>query len=137
MAVMETAKPFIDGAGQKSALVFIVDDEILIGEVVEAILSLEGFECHFYADPETALREIEEGVHKPDLLLSDYVMKPINGMELIQRAKSILPNLKTILISGNVGQEITMLYPFKPDLFVRKPFLPKNLVQTVQRVLRG
>ena len=63
-------------------------------------------------------------------------MSPINGMELIERCKRVLPSLKTILYSGNVGEEIMQYYSTKPDGFLSKPFLPRTLVSVVNSVLR-
>ena len=114
---------------------YIVDDEAMIGEVVEAILRLEGFDPCFFSDPELALRTFQEEKSKPELLLTDFLMHPINGMELIQRCKQEDPGLKTILYSGNVGEEIINYYAIKPDRFLAKPFLPKALIELVQNVL--
>lgn len=118
-----------------SVLVYVVDDESMIGEVVEVILKLKGFKPRFFTDPELALRTMTEEEPKPDLLLADFLMSPMNGMELIERAKRVCPSLKTILYSGNVGEEITHYYSVKPDGFVSKPFLPKTLVAMVKSVL--
>ena len=116
-------------------LVYIVDDELLIGEVVEAILSLEGFEAKVFGNPEEAYRSFLEEPRRPELLISDFVMTPMNGMELIERCKEVQPNLKTILYSGNVSEEITSQYVTKPDGFMSKPFLPRTLISLVQSVL--
>ncbi|MGV3772367.1 MAG: response regulator [Verrucomicrobiales bacterium] len=118
-------------------LVYIVDDELLIGEVVEAILNMEGFEAKVFGNPEEAYRSFADEPRKPDLLISDFVMTPMNGMELIERCKELQPGLKTILYSGNVGQEITSQYTTKPDGFMSKPFLPRTLITLVQSVLAG
>ncbi len=116
-------------------LIYVVDDEPMIGDVVEVILGLEGFSTRFFEDPQRALIALHEEDIKPELLLTDFTMKPINGMELIAEAKSILPNLKTILYSGNVGMNVVDGAEVKPDGFLAKPFLPRHLVGTVNRVL--
>ena len=116
-------------------LVYVVDDESMIGEVVEVILKLKGFRPRFFTNPETALQALIQEEPKPDLLLTDFLMSPINGMELIERCKRVRPDLKTILYSGNVGAEIMEYYSVKPDGFVSKPFLPKTLVGIVKSVL--
>lgn len=119
----------------REVLIYVVDDESMIGEVVEVILKLKGFQPKFFTDPELALQTLISEERKPELLLTDFLMSPINGMELIERCKRVQPNLKTILYSGNVGEEITQYYSVKPDGFVSKPFLPKTLVATVRAVL--
>ena len=121
----------------RDILIYVVDDESMIGEVVEVILKLKGFQPKFFTEPEVAFQSIVNDDPKPDLLLTDFLMSPINGMELIERCKRVQPELKTILYSGNVGEEIMQYYSAKPDGFVSKPFLPKTLVSVVNSVLRG
>ncbi|MBI4664618.1 MAG: response regulator [Verrucomicrobia bacterium] len=123
-------------ASGREILVYVVDDESMIGEVVEVILKLKGFRPRFFTDPELAYETIMHEEPKPDLLLTDFLMSPINGMELIERCKRIQPGLKTILYSGNVGEEIMQYYAAKPDGFISKPFLPKTLVSVVNSVLK-
>jgi len=119
----------------KPILIHVVDDESMIGEVVEVILKLKGFQPKFFVDPDLALHSLINDEPKPDLLLTDFLMSPYNGMELIERCKRVHPALKTILCSGNVGEEIMQYYSIKPDGFVSKPFLPKTLVAVVKSVL--
>lgn len=118
-----------------AVLIYVVDDESMIGEVVEVILKLKGFKPKFFTDPSLALAAITNDQPKPDLLLTDFLMSPLNGMELIERAKRVCPTLKTILYSGNVAEEIMHYYSVKPDGFLGKPFLPKNLIAQVRSVL--
>jgi len=116
-------------------LIYVVDDEPMIGAVVEVILKLEGFEARLFSNPHEALKVFAQAQTKPALLLTDFLMSPINGMELIQNCKKLDPELKTLLYSGNVREDILEYYPIKPDGFLSKPFLPKNLVGAVQNIL--
>jgi len=115
--------------------VFVVDDEPLIGEVVEVFLDKEGFEVSRFSDPEIAWRAFSEASPPPVLLVTDYVMRPFNGMELIQKCRGVHPGLLTLLYSGNVSAHITDHYPEKPHAFLGKPFHPKVLAETVMRLL--
>ena len=116
-------------------LIYLVDDEPLIGEVVEAVLTLEGYRITFFQDPTVALQEFLKADPKPQLLLADFVMRPMTGMELIERCKQAQPALKTILYSGNVGEEIMESHSVRPDAFLNKPFLPRKLIDLVKSVL--
>src|SRR5258706_12063113 len=84
-----------ESKGLDARYIYVVDDELMIGEVVQVILRLEGFKPKFFADPEKALQSFLEEETKPALLLTDYLMSPINGMELIDRCKKHHPDLKT------------------------------------------
>ena len=121
--------------GKKTALVYVVDDEPLVGDVVQAILKMGGFESVLFADPKTAFQALSEANPKPTLLLTDFQMPQMTGRELIQHCKKAHPELKTILYSGNVQEETVAFYPTRPDRFLRKPFTPKTLIDLVQSVL--
>jgi DNA-binding NtrC family response regulator len=120
-----------------SKFIYVVDDEAMIGDVVQIILKMDGFRPRFFQDPEVAWTMFQQEQPKPALLLTDYLMCPINGMELIQRCKQSQPVLKTILYSGNVSEDILHRYAIEPDAFLRKPFLPKTLLGLVRLTLQG
>ena len=125
------------GTTVEGRVLFVVDDEKIIAEVMQQIFQIEGFTVHVFSDPVMALNAFCEAVRKPDVLLTDYVMKPLNGMELVQKCREIHPELLTILVSGNVSGKITYLYAQKPNAFITKPFQPTALVQTVRQLLRA
>ena len=121
--------------GKQTALIYVVDDEPLVGDVVQAILKMGGFESVLFADPKIAFQALSEANPKPTLLLTDFQMPQMTGRELIQHCKKAYPALKTILYSGNVQEETVAFYPARPDRFLRKPFTPKTLIDLVHSVL--
>src|SRR6266513_4678135 len=133
---MSQAKPESDSATAKTtALLYVVDDEPMVGDVVQAILKMGGYESVLFADPNTAFQALSEANPKPTLLLTDFLMPQMTGRELIQHCKKVHPELKTILYSGNVQEETVAFFPTRPDGFLRKPFTPKTLIDLVQSVL--
>lgn len=118
-----------------NSLVFIVDDEPLVGGVVETILQMDGFETRYFSNPQVALKAFETASPRPRLLVTDFVMGAVNGMELIDHCVRLDPFLKTVLYSGNVGEEIMRNYLVQPDRFVSKPFHPKQLSEVVRDLL--
>ena len=120
-----------------TGLVYVVDDEPMVGDVVQAILKLGGYDSVFFADPTAACKALSEANPKPTLLLTDFQMPQMTGRELIQHCKKVCPGLKTILYSGNVQEDTVAFYPSRPDRFLRKPFTPKTLIDMVESVLAG
>jgi len=133
---MSQTKTSSDTAATKTTvLVYVVDDEPMVGDVVQAILKLGGYESVFFQDPNAALKAFGQAKAKPALLLTDFQMPQMTGRELIQHCKKIQPELKTILYSGNVQEDTVAFYPARPDSFLRKPFTPKTLIDLVKSVL--
>ena len=120
---------------ERGVLIYVVDDETMVGELVATVLEMDGYQISLFRNPAEALQAFITANPRPALLVTDFVMDGLNGMELIEHCKRAQPALKTILYSGNLGAEITQRYPVKPDYFIRKPFRPQNLLDTVRLVL--
>jgi DNA-binding NtrC family response regulator len=117
------------------AFIYVVDDEQIIGELVATVLEMAGFQVKLFTHPTEALEAFITANPRPALLLTDFMMPGLNGMQLIETCKRTQPALKTILYSGHVGAEVIQRYQVKPDFFIRKPFQPNNLLDTVRLVL--
>jgi two-component system cell cycle sensor histidine kinase/response regulator CckA len=117
------------------AMVYIVDDHVEVGELVEAFLKMAGYRTRLFQDPRAALTAMGDANAAPDLLVTDFVMEGLNGIELIEQALRLKPDLKTILISGNVGEQILQKFATRPDRFLRKPFLSQKLAEMVSSLL--
>ena len=119
----------------KKPLIYLVDDQPMLLDLAE--MSLQGKDYSFkkFLDPEEALSSFLKARTKPDLLITDYALCKMNGLELIERCKLAKADLKTILISGTAGAEIVLESPVKIDRFVGKPYQPTGLAELVQRVL--
>ena len=97
-----------DGEGVRSAHertptvthILIADDDVDSGESCAMALRLEGFQCTFTDDAETAMRLFEE--LKPDAVLLDIAMPGCSGLELARRmrASAGAPNVLLIAITG-------------------------------------
>jgi DNA-binding NtrC family response regulator len=122
-------------AKEGAATVFIVDDEPMVGEVVSVVLGMEGFKTRLFTCPADALEAFETAAVKPHLLITDLVMKPFDGLDLMVRCRQLHPNLRTILYSGNCDIEAIQRHETKADAFLSKPFLPKELIQQVQALV--
>ena len=116
-------------------LIYIVDDEPLLLDLAEATLASPDYKLKKFLDPEEALDSFLEARTKPALLITDYSMGKMNGLELVEKCKAVKPDLKSILVSGTAGAEIVLGSDVKVDQFVGKPYHPTSLVDLVRRVL--
>ncbi len=117
-------------------IIYIVDDERIIGEVLEILLQRAGFQSKLFENPKMALMDFHATHSKPALLLTDFDMDSMNGMELIENFKRTQPDVRTILLSGNGRDNFTSGYSVKPDRFISKPFEPNALIETIRSVIQ-
>jgi two-component system, cell cycle sensor histidine kinase and response regulator CckA len=116
-------------------LVFAVDDEPMLLELVVLVLEPLGFRVRTFRDPDTAVRAFGFTTPPPVLIVTDYAMHTMTGMDLIQACRRIHPRQKIILVSGTVDETIYRNAEFQPDQFLAKPYQAKQLADLVRAVL--
>ena len=123
-------RPAIIGS-QRSAQILLCDDDPDVRGILGEVLQTEGYVLHVANGPSATLRILEEAP-EIDLLIVDYAMPEMNGLELIQEACQRRPSLKTLLITGDVGalSDGISRVPLLP-----KPFGPTELAQRVSGIL--
>jgi CheY-like chemotaxis protein len=115
--------------------IFVVDDEPMILELVVHILEPLGYHIRTFANPVDALHAFTLANPAPALILTDYNMQHMTGIDLIRECRRLNPHQKTILYSGTVDEVIYHNSPVKPNRFLAKPFLPGQLVDLAKEVL--
>jgi two-component system cell cycle sensor histidine kinase/response regulator CckA len=116
-------------------LVFAVDDEPMLLELVAMVLEPLGYHVRTFRDPATALRAFSLANPRPALIVTDFAMHSMNGMDLIRECRRINPAQKIILVSGTVDESIYRETPFKPDCFLAKPYPARQLAELVKSLL--
>ena len=87
-----------------SKRIVVVDDEAMMLSTLKMLLNLEGFDnvC-FFESPKLALADIKENT--PDLILSDFMMPEMNGIEFLSEAKKLCTDVSMILLTGYADKE--------------------------------
>lgn len=123
------------GAGMP--VVFVVDDEVMLLDLAEMVLEPEGFEVRTFEDPQRALADYKAARKPPNVLVTDYAMNGMNGLDLIKECRKIHPDQKTFLISGTVDESIYANVEIKPNRFLAKPYDPDVFVAAVRELAGG
>lgn len=116
-------------------LVYLVDDEPLLLELAEMVLTGRGYLFKKFQDPREAWSSFSAENPPPRLLITDYAMQGMNGIELLMKCKKLHPDIKTILISGTVDDGILRDSAVRVDHFLRKPYRTAELSTLAQALL--
>jgi CheY-like chemotaxis protein len=116
-------------------LIYLVDDDPMLLELGSAILEPQGYRVETFRSPETALRAFELAEPGPALVITDYAMHAMNGLELASACRRIRPKQKVLLVSGTIEPDILRDAPVQPDCFLIKPYHAKQLIEAVQATL--
>ncbi len=121
----------------EAPLVLVVDDEPAIRDLLTFALERAGLRALVAADGAEAQALIAD--HAPDLVLLDWMLPDLSGVDLARRLKreEATAELPIILLTAR-GEERDKLRGFEAgaDDYVTKPFSPRELVARVQAVLR-
>lgn len=99
--------------------VLLVEDELLVRELANEDLAEAGFEVTCASDGDEALAQLNEG-RRFDLLFTDIRMPgEIDGWQLADQAKRLIPELKVIYATG-LGEAADRLA--QHERYVRKPY---------------
>lgn len=107
---------------QSLARVLVVDDDILMREVLKALLRDDGFEVAGEArDGQSALALLERS--QPDLICLDVNMPGMTGIEVLKAVRSRYPNIRVVMITGDSSMStVREAVGFGAVGYIIKPF---------------
>ncbi len=117
------------------AKILIVEDEELMRVILEELLKGEGYEVFTAEDGESAIEIFS--VEDIDLIVTDIRMQGMDGLELLDKLKSIDENALVIIITAysSIDSAIAALRKGAYD-YITKPFVNEELLKTIRNALR-
>ena len=108
--------------------ILIIDDEKAIRKTLSEILSFEGYKIDEAADGEEGLKRFSEKIF--DLVLCDIKMPKIDGIEFLEKARIINPDIPIIMISGhgNIETAVEAVKKGAFDYISKPPDLNRLLI---------
>ncbi|WP_068092537.1 response regulator [Novosphingobium rosa] len=118
------------------ALILVADDEYFLAVMLADMLEDEGHEVQTAPNGQAALALMRDA--KPALLITDFMMPIMTGLELAEamHEDAALADIPIILVSGAQGG----IAREKPELFQAvfdKPYQRDGLLAEVERMLNG
>jgi len=118
------------------ARVLVVDDEPSVTGMLRIVLESAGHEVVATERSDEAATWLAEPDHHFDLMISDIRMKPLDGIELLRRARRLRPSLPVILVTAYESDETRAeASRLGARAYVTKPFAVDDLLEAVAREL--
>jgi DNA-binding NtrC family response regulator len=114
--------------------IMVIDDEKIVGDMAKLSLETDGFIVETFLNGEAALARLKEQPF--DVVVTDYKMKGIDGMEVLRIVKKQYPGTKVIMITAfaNLDAAIEALRGDVHDFFP-KPVKINELKVSIRRAL--
>jgi len=91
-------------ADQEHFVVMVIDDEEMVTQSIRNFLNLEtDYEVLSFTSPTEAVETLKE--RPVDVIISDYLMPELNGIDFFMQAKEIQPQATRILLTGYADKE--------------------------------
>ena len=113
--------------------ILVVDDEQMVVTSITAFLEVDGeFEVFGFTDPEQALRFVES--QPIDVVLSDYRMPGMNGLQLLRRIKELRPETSRLLLTSHADARsaIDAINQVALFQFLEKPWVDEQLLLSIR-----
>ncbi|MBL8250754.1 MAG: sigma-54-dependent Fis family transcriptional regulator [Candidatus Competibacter sp.] len=86
--------------------VLIIDDEATLAKNIKLYLARHGYDAQTAASGEDGLAQLDH--FKPDVVLLDYQMSGLNGLEVLRRIRADAPHVKVVMLTGHGGVDVAV-----------------------------
>jgi len=121
---------------RSAARIMVVDDELVILDLMECLLTREGYEVETIDRDDAVLGKLQSEEYA--LILLDIKMPGMNGIELYRRIEKSAPALaqRVVFITGDVLETTTRNFLDEASpLYILKPFDNERLEREINKML--
>jgi len=118
----------------ESGRVLLVDDDASLAEAVQAVLESRGYQVARAVDGEAGLQAAEQ--HEYDVLLTDFRMPGLGGMQLLEKVKSARPALPVVMMTAFSTTDRVIEATKKGAFdYLIKPFEMPELLEVISKAV--
>lgn len=113
--------------------IIYVDDEVMLTSTFSTLMKIEGFkDVVVFNSPVEALESLK--TETPDLIISDFLMPDMNGLEFLREAKKLYPEVSMILLTAYADKEnaIKTINEIGVYKYIEKPWDNDDLVMNIK-----
>jgi len=116
--------------------ILVAEDNRELLDVIQLTLNAWGYTVIATANGEEAVEKFRESAEKIDLLLLDIIMPKKSGIDVLDEARSLRPEIKVLFMSGYSADFIKDRGLMKSQYaYVSKPVSPNALLRSIREVL--
>lgn len=117
----------------ENSKIVVVDDEKMVTSAFKALFKVEGYsDIHLFNNPNDAVEFLRE--NKPDLIISDFMMPEMNGLEFLTEVKKLYNEVSMILLTGYADKEnaIKAINEIGLYKYIEKPWDNDDLMMNIR-----
>jgi PAS domain S-box-containing protein len=117
----------------KDGKIVVVDDDETLIQTFKTLFYIEEFtNAEFFCEPKKALEYLKDNT--PDLIISDFMMPEMNGLEFLSEANKLYPEVSKILLTGYADKENAIRAINEVGLYkyITKPWENEDLILNIK-----
>jgi PAS domain S-box-containing protein len=120
---------------REGVTLLLAEDDAIMRKLTRKMLEEHGYKVLEAIDGEAALHVISQNSTRIDLILTDVVMKVMNGTELVLRLMDSHPEMKVVYMSGYTGELVAHQGLQNGIPLLEKPFTRAALLKVIDEAL--
>ncbi|WP_224548672.1 response regulator [Mesorhizobium sp. CA16] len=133
VADLDGERVLVETAGKAFPSLLLIDDSSGLRQLTAESLRQHGFTVTCAAGGAEALAIIERTPHEFDVIVTDFAMPLVSGVEVIRFARNLRSDWPAVMITGYADADAISNRPSDVPL-VNKPFREKDLIESILRV---
>ncbi|MCW0481628.1 response regulator [Gaoshiqia sediminis] len=121
-------------SNNKNPLIFVVEDNHVYNKLIVSFLNTNKFtNVESFTTGEEAVQAM---VRQPAVVIQDYLLDGMNGIEVLKKSKKIAPNAEFIFLSGqdNIDVAINTIKYGAYDYIVKDQMALKKMVNKIEKI---
>lgn len=102
----QTPVPAVDVLRGQGEHILYIDDEDLMIQMVGRLLHRAGYRVTAVRDPQAAIETLKKDPHRFDLVLSDFNMPDMSGLQIARSVVQLRPDLPVVIVSGDISEQL-------------------------------